>query len=499
MNPILRVKQVNGRKRKQIRILSLKTLLLSLLLFTSFALFNVTVRCEKVYPTSLKTECYAKMELILDWNLFWSKFKQHSYWNLEWYNGAQWVSKKSDLTIQRNYIRPNVCKLTLIFNGSRSGSYRLTFAIDQHARNYMHKEGSYNYTFSYKNYAVIFDWSDVMNIPNLIINHGIKNVYGENWFWFRIRKDNIPQGAYLEIDPTLTAYATSSDGHIPATSTSNYTDAWTSEVGDLVSDSAQTGVIGQTYNDETSSWIVYRGFLFFDTSSLSDCSLITAKLRLYGQTDFSITDFNITIQNGQPSYPHDPMTTSDFSKSLYSGNGGIFDTNGFSTSAYNNITLTSNAVNWINQSGTTKLCLRSNRDISGIEPTGNEKIYFHTSENSEGQTKAPKLIVTYLPPTPDEEQEAEIEDWYVQPDQEPLEEITETITKDIMPTLKKYGFWIIIGFIGFIAVTTVIVNPPQRKSYRKPTGKFSRPRGPTGKLFRPRGPDGRFKSYKKRR
>jgi hypothetical protein len=102
-------------------------------------------------------------------------------------------------------------------------------------------------------------------------------------------------------------------------------------------------------------------------------------------------DFLLTIQNGQPVYPHNPLQTGDYAKSHYSGNGGYLNTVNF-VNGRNNITLTS--LNWINRNGITKLCLRSNRDINGTIPTGNEFVNVY-SANAPTYNYVPKLIITY--------------------------------------------------------------------------------------------------------
>ncbi|MBE3120757.1 MAG: hypothetical protein IMZ53_14075, partial [Thermoplasmata archaeon] len=121
---------------------------------------------------------------------------------------------------------------------------------------------------------------------------------------------------------------------------------------------------------------IYRGFVFFNTSTLpANAYLDSATLSLYKKDDYSTTDFAITIQNGQPTYPHNPMQSSDYNKNDYSGNGGALNTSLF-TSGYNAIIM--NNLSWINKTGTTKLCLRSSRDISGTTPTGSEYINVHS-------------------------------------------------------------------------------------------------------------------------
>ena len=185
---------------------------------------------------------------------------------------------------------------------------------------------------------------------------------------------------------TETFYSTSSDGYIYQTGT-NYNTIWTESSG-IVWDNVTVVWIGQTKNN--SDFGITRGFFFFDTSSLlDDVNITSATLSLYGSVDNSVTDFNLTIQNGQPTYPHDPLESGDYDKEHYSGNGGAFDTANFVTDQYNNITLNSNGVSWINKTGFTKLVVRSDREIAGTQPTGAEEVAVYAYESG----NKPKLIV----------------------------------------------------------------------------------------------------------
>ncbi|NVM21664.1 MAG: hypothetical protein HWN68_07785 [Desulfobacterales bacterium] len=148
--------------------------------------------------------------LYVDWSRFWQKFNRHALWDLEWYDSSslEWLSIKSDLQIIRDYPEENICKITLIFDASHSGNYRLTFGIDARVKKYVTKLAQYQYELNYDEFSVVFDWSDVISISGLIITHGIKNVDGKDYFWFRMRKDNIKQGAHVEIDPTVIGTST---------------------------------------------------------------------------------------------------------------------------------------------------------------------------------------------------------------------------------------------------------------------------------------------------
>ncbi|HWR27660.1 MAG TPA: M28 family peptidase, partial [Candidatus Thermoplasmatota archaeon] len=190
------------------------------------------------------------------------------------------------------------------------------------------------------------------------------------------------------IDPTITINVSSSSDE-RGNYNSNYQTAWSATTSNLITDPYI--VIGQ--RKASNIYMIHRGFVFIDTSSLPANAVIDdSVLSLYKYSDSSTTDFSITIQNGQPTYPHDPLQTSDYNKALYSGDGGKLNTASL-VNGYNNISLNSTGLGWINRTGWTKLCLRSSRDISGIAPTGNEYVTFYSS--TQGSATIPKLIITY--------------------------------------------------------------------------------------------------------
>lgn len=154
-----------------------------------------------------------------------------------------------------------------------------------------------------------------------------------------------------------------------------------------------TMIIGQGDEDVWNIW-VYRGFVFFDTSRIPDsATILEAKLWLFIYDVYLEPSFNVTIQNGQPTYPHAPLVLTDYNLAFYSGNGGTKNLTGMDYGEWLDIPLNSNGLSWISKNGITKFCLRSNRDIEGIAPTGLERVTVYTSEKSAYYT--PKLILNY--------------------------------------------------------------------------------------------------------
>jgi hypothetical protein len=197
------------------------------------------------------------------------------------------------------------------------------------------------------------------------------------------------------IDPTLSVVSLSNDGYIYSSSTT-YNTAWTASSGTIDSSAIYLSIGQKKDQSLPPIYYIYRGFVLFNTSVLpSNAYLDSAVLSLYKKNDYSGTDFMLTVQNGQPTYPHNPLQTGDYAKSHYSGNGGGLNTTNF-VNGRNNITLTD--LTWINKTGITKLCLRSSRDISGTTPTGVEYVNVYSANAMDPNPNVsykPKLIITY--------------------------------------------------------------------------------------------------------
>ena len=189
----------------------------------------------------------------------------------------------------------------------------------------------------------------------------------------------------------------------------NYEICQEAELGIAIEDTDDFLVIGYTYAnviDPPLGWVhmIYRSFLFFDTSVIpQNATIINAYLKGVWSPDLSQieTEFDIIIQDGQPTYPHNPLILGDYSKNHYSNNGGSINTQTLKDTLPNvdfSITLNSNGKAWINKGGITKLCLRSSRDIAGLgwnvpEERHYEAILIWATEKGEGFK--PNLEITY--------------------------------------------------------------------------------------------------------
>ena len=85
---------------------------------------------------------------------------------------------------------------------------RFTIGMNKQVIDYVEKADQYEYWINYtanqsgEVYNCFFNWSDLMNIPELVFNHGVT----DNLFWFRFRKDDVPQNDETMVyvfDPTF--------------------------------------------------------------------------------------------------------------------------------------------------------------------------------------------------------------------------------------------------------------------------------------------------------
>jgi hypothetical protein len=194
------------------------------------------------------------------------------------------------------------------------------------------------------------------------------------------------------ITVTRTFQSLTSDGSISRISAGaeTYADIWNMASGEVDAETSQMnvgqfGLVGAE---------IYRAFLPFDTSPLPDaCNITSVDLSVRLAVNYSTKDFNVTVQSGAPNHPELPLQSGDYSKAFYSGAGGSRNTSTITAMNYWNITLNSTGLAWIDVDGTTKLCLRDDRDISGIEPTTYEFVAFYSAEM--GASYSPILYVTY--------------------------------------------------------------------------------------------------------
>ena len=214
-----------------------------------------------------------------------------------------------------------------------------------------------------------------------------------------ISKDqfNNPDIVYpITIDPDISYTTSASDGYLDQAD-GDFTSYSTCRTDSTSSDISYTGTVSYVgqYKSTGGDYNIYRSFLYFDTSDIGDgVTISSASLFLYFNNEGTGADFNIIVQTGTSStYPHDPMTTSDFNYTLYTGSGGSLSTIDLPLEEYSEIELNATGYGWINKTGNTKFCLRSEEDINNSAPTNYERVRYTTYEYGTGYQ--PYLEVTY--------------------------------------------------------------------------------------------------------
>lgn len=165
-----------------------------------------------IYPELQPGQIYAAPTF--NWAKYWSVFKKHALWSLEGWNPSseQWKYCNNSLTVEVTDVGDNGRKLNLVFDAPApvTTDYRLTLAIDYKVKQYVHNVDKYTYNLSFEvhneSFNVSYNFSDIASIPGVIITHGVKEIDGCDYFWFRARKNNVLPSAHIELDPTYTVF-----------------------------------------------------------------------------------------------------------------------------------------------------------------------------------------------------------------------------------------------------------------------------------------------------
>jgi len=180
---------------------------------------------------------------------------------------------------------------------------------------------------------------------------------------------------------------------------SNYTTARTTAYDKSIGGDIR---VGQDYSSGLDLYYVYRSFLKFNTSVIPDTAeLISVELYFYCSSDLSSTDFVIRVQKWTGDTPVELEDYNQFDGVNY--DDGTFNTNMIVQNEYNAINITNFDV--INKTGYTLLCIRSDREINAMTPTGLEYIKMGSYDSepaylkisySENITTTPGAGVNYI-------------------------------------------------------------------------------------------------------
>ncbi|MDD2904515.1 MAG: proton-conducting transporter membrane subunit [Syntrophales bacterium] len=188
---------------------------------------------------------------------------------------------------------------------------------------------------------------------------------------------------------TITVYPYGTyDGYMHVND-ATYNTAQSATSGDVY-DTAITSIVGQNY--AASTYDIWRSVLYFDLTNVpTDATVTSATVSLYGYSDNSTTDFNITVVAGDAA--ETPLSSLDYDD-LGNESFGTLNSANWSVGQYNNILLNGDGRENIICGGITQLGLRSEEDINASAPTDGEYVTFYTSESP----NKPILYVTYTVP-----------------------------------------------------------------------------------------------------
>jgi hypothetical protein len=212
-----------------------------------------------------------------------------------------------------------------------------------------------------------------------------------------ISKEDLQKATYpVVIDPTTSFTTSASDGdcsYVSSTWAATRTAATASGCGI----SAPTSEAAcQTVSGVGS--FIYRGYLYFDTSSIGSASTITsATLKLYNSGVSNPEAASIYISGGMPTYPHDPLVVADYNYAYYSGDYAHIALSAV-TVGYNSLSLTAAGLSAISKTGTTKFVVRTSQDYTGTGPTSTDATIWYYYAYEQGTGYQPKLEVTYTTP-----------------------------------------------------------------------------------------------------
>lgn len=171
-----------------------------------------------------------------------------------------------------------------------------------------------------------------------------------------------------------------------------------------ITKNSRNATSGDVYNTDPTFWCgielgtyFYRSFLFFDTSAIPPNATVTsANLHFHVETDVTLNDFNVTIQSGMPTYPHDPLVSNDYFTGFYDGAiGGSNNTINIAGSILY-ITLNDVGRGWINKDGLTKLVLRAYNDTANQPTIFTQYLMIYARES--GILYPPILTLVYSVP-----------------------------------------------------------------------------------------------------
>lgn len=202
----------------------------------------------------------------------------------------------------------------------------------------------------------------------------------------------------IAANPSATIYSLEYDGYLMESDTdSSFSTAWNTVHDDddgSIDESGDIHIGARTDGGNSTLYRarIYRGFLMFDTSSVTG-TINTAVLRVYVVNIYTQQSYDIELQcDDDHTYPDIPLDSDDYDEGHYTGSYGEVDSDDVEEGEYLSITITDTSI--INKGGWTKICLRSSRDINDSKGTNDKKHYITiASGDDDEQAKRPVLLI----------------------------------------------------------------------------------------------------------
>lgn len=189
---------------------------------------------------------------------------------------------------------------------------------------------------------------------------------------------------------TLVVYADESDGFIQSFNATYATAVNGSNLSAVTLGNLQVGQAGP------GNFLIYQTFVSFDTSSIDDDGVINSvELALVGNTDNSVNDFTAEARVYDWSTTVDTGDWRTAAQLSALTRVATWNSSGYSHNAYNAFSEDGTSFrSAINRTGSTRLVLCSNRNVSQTEPSTVEYVVF-LSAGAVGTTNDPKLTIDW--------------------------------------------------------------------------------------------------------
>lgn len=190
--------------------------LLFLLSFQVFTDFTVTADSDDDFWVPYTAPGMIGQGYRINYSLAWHYIKNHVQHLLEARTNGDWFETSGLSILYKNFIN-NTVKFTLQFNateGDPRADYRLTLLLDIPEldvsfdtvnKTLIMTKVAFNHTFILR-----LDYSDIADIPGLVFSKGELN----DRTWFRIERDNTPNGVYV-LDPEYQIQGESGSTYYP--------------------------------------------------------------------------------------------------------------------------------------------------------------------------------------------------------------------------------------------------------------------------------------------